>query len=41
MACSSFSRFAIKGRTCWFGPISARYMHKEEIDAFEKENPEL
>lgn len=22
-------------------PISARYMHKKEIDAFEKENPEL
>ncbi len=22
-------------------PISARYMHKREIDAFEKENPEL
>ncbi|MFZ0478347.1 MAG: BrnT family toxin [Terriglobales bacterium] len=22
-------------------PISARYMHREEIDAFEKENPEL
>ena len=22
-------------------PISARYMHKKEIDAFEKENPDL
>lgn len=22
-------------------PISARYMHRREIDAFEKENPEL
>lgn len=22
-------------------PISARYMHKREIDAFEKENPQL
>src|SRR5271170_1678809 len=22
-------------------PISARYMHKREIDAFEKENPDL
>ena len=22
-------------------PISARYMHKKEIDAYEKENPDL
>ncbi len=22
-------------------PISARYMHRKEIDAYEKENPEL
>src|ERR1700733_4598276 len=30
-----------KGEDLLVRPISARYMHKEEIDAFEKENPEL
>jgi hypothetical protein len=30
-----------KGGELLIRPISARYMHKKEIDAFEKENPEL
>jgi len=30
-----------KGDELLIRPISARYMHKKEIDAFEKENPEL
>ena len=30
-----------KGDELLIRPISARYMHKEEIDAYEKENPDL
>jgi uncharacterized protein len=30
-----------KGEDTLIRPISARYMHKKEIDAFEKENPGL
>ncbi len=30
-----------KGGELLIRPISARYMHKKEMDAFEKENPEL
>jgi len=30
-----------KGDELLIRPISARYMHKREIDAFEKENPDL
>jgi len=30
-----------KGEELLIRPISARYMHKKEIDAFEKENPGL
>jgi uncharacterized protein len=30
-----------KGEELLIRPISARYMHKREIDAFEKENPGL
>ena len=30
-----------KGDELLIRPISARYMHKKEIDAFEKENPNL
>ncbi len=30
-----------KGEELLIRPISARYMHKREIDAFEKENPEF
>ena len=30
-----------KGSELVIRPISARYMHKKEIDAFEKENPGL
>jgi uncharacterized DUF497 family protein len=30
-----------KGDELLIRPISARYMHKKEIDAFEKENPGL
>jgi hypothetical protein len=30
-----------KGEEALIRPISARYMHKKEIEAYEKENPEL
>jgi hypothetical protein len=30
-----------KGDELLIRPISARYMHKKEIDAYEKENPDL
>ena len=30
-----------KGEEVLIRPISARYMHKKEIEAFEKENPHL
>jgi uncharacterized DUF497 family protein len=30
-----------KGEELLIRPISARYMHKKEIDAYEKENPSL
>ena len=30
-----------KGEEILIRPVSARYMHNKEIDAFEKENPEL
>ena len=30
-----------KGQELLVRPLSARYMHNREIDAFEKENPEL
>src|ERR1700730_253454 len=30
-----------KGDELLIRPISARYMHKKEIEAYEKENPEL
>ena len=30
-----------KGDEALVRPISARYMHKQEIEAYEKENPEL
>jgi uncharacterized protein len=30
-----------KGREVLIRPISARYMHKKEIEAYEKENPQL
>ena len=30
-----------KGEELLIRPISARYMHKKEIDAYEKENPDL
>ena len=30
-----------KGDQLLIRPISARYMHKKEIDAYEKENPDL
>jgi uncharacterized DUF497 family protein len=30
-----------KGDELLMRPISARYMHKKEIDAYEKENPDL
>jgi hypothetical protein len=30
-----------KGEELLIRPVSARYMHKKEIDAFEKENPGL
>ena len=40
---SSFSTLRRKGKSedLLIRPISARYMHKKEIDAFEKENPGL
>jgi hypothetical protein len=30
-----------RGSKKWIRPISARYMHKKEIDSYEKENPDL
>jgi len=30
-----------RGEKRYIRPISARYMHKKEIDAYEKENPKL
>jgi uncharacterized protein len=30
-----------KGDEMLIRPVSARYMHKKEIDAYEKENPDL
>jgi uncharacterized protein len=30
-----------KGEELLIRPISARYMHKKEIEAYEKENPDL
>jgi len=30
-----------KGDELLIRPISARYMHKKETDAYEKENPDL
>jgi hypothetical protein len=33
--------FRLKDEELLIRPISARYMHKKEIDAFEKENPGL
>jgi uncharacterized protein len=30
-----------KDEELFIRPISARYMHKKEIDAYEKENPDL
>lgn len=30
-----------KGDGTFIRPVSARYMHKKEIEAYEKENPEL
>jgi uncharacterized protein len=30
-----------KGEELLIGPISARYMHKKEINTYEKENPDL
>lgn len=30
-----------KGEKIFLRPISARYMHKKEIERFEKENPEI
>ena len=38
---SSCSRFGAKGDELLIRPISARHMHKKEIDAYEKENPDL
>jgi uncharacterized protein len=40
---SVFTIFTLrrKGEELLIRPISARYMHKKEIDAFEKENPDL
>jgi uncharacterized protein len=33
--------FRKKGDDVLIRPISARYMHKKEVDAYEKENPNL
>lgn len=33
--------FRKKGDEVLIRPISARYMHKKEVDAYEKENPNL
>ncbi|MBK8276640.1 MAG: BrnT family toxin [Nitrospira sp.] len=33
--------FRRKGDDVLIRPISARYMHKKEVDAYEKENPNL
>jgi uncharacterized DUF497 family protein len=33
--------FRSKGGEVLIRPISARYMHKKEIESFEKENPSL